>query len=54
MTDEDIVDDAIDKWHNSKTDETLIDFLGLTYKQYEEFVREGKHLKKIVKYLDTK
>jgi hypothetical protein len=42
------IDDFVDKWHESDSDESLEDFLGLTAREYELWVKNPKFLDYIV------
>ena len=41
-------DHYIDKWHEDKTELLIYEFLGITSKEYELFVRDEKYLESIV------
>ena len=37
----DDIDDFVDQWHESDSNLSLVDFLGLTQSQYSEWVKTG-------------
>ena len=42
------INDEIDKWHEIETYETLYDFLGITEKEYKQYVENEEHLLDII------
>lgn len=42
------VDDYVDLWHETKTDQSISEFLGMTNKEYELFVKDEKYLESII------
>lgn len=38
----DYIDDAIDTWHNSGGNESLHEFLGMTWQEYKDWVESGQ------------
>lgn len=42
------IDDYIELWHESDTEETIYEFLGMTLCEYSCWVRDDNHLKYII------
>jgi hypothetical protein len=42
------IDDFVERWHNSKSDESLPDFLGFTPQEYALWVEQPETLRSIV------